>query len=315
MKRFVAILVALLVLSTQSAFSEERTLNIVFIPKAGDQDFWKFMRKGVDRAVAESGNVRLTWRGPAYNDDTESQIAIVEAYTASDVDAIVVAPTDGVRLVPAVKKAAEKGIPIIVVDSGISARIYQNFIATDNYSAGKLAAKHLSELLGGRGNVVLYRTVKGSASTDERGEGFLAYLKEESSKLKVVADIYSGGSRGRSLRSALKLLKETPHIDGIFAVNESSSDGMLRALRESGLAGKIRLIRFDSTDYLLDGLRNKAIDGLIVQNPRQMGYLAMKAAIAAARKAPVKDVNIHTGTEMVTLGNLSRPEIQSLLKP
>jgi ribose transport system substrate-binding protein len=63
MKRFVAILVALLVLSTQSAFSEERTLNIVFIPKAGDQDFWKFMRKGVDRAVAESGNVRLTWRG------------------------------------------------------------------------------------------------------------------------------------------------------------------------------------------------------------------------------------------------------------
>lgn len=61
MKRFVAILVALLVLSTQSAFSEERTLNIVFIPKAGDQDFWKFMRKGVDRAVAESGNVRLTW--------------------------------------------------------------------------------------------------------------------------------------------------------------------------------------------------------------------------------------------------------------
>jgi ribose transport system substrate-binding protein len=134
---------------------------------------------------------------------------------------------------------------------------------------GKLAAKHLSELLGGRGNVVLYRTVKGSASTDERGEGFLAYLKEESSKLKVVADIYGGGSRGRSLRSALKLLKETLHIDGIFAVNESSSDGMLRALRESGLAGKIRLIGFDSTDYLLDGLRNKAIDGLIVQNPRQ----------------------------------------------
>ena len=46
--------------------------------------------------------------------------------------------------------------------------------------------------------------------------------------------------------------------------------------------------RFDSTDYLLDGLRNKAIDGLIVQNPRQMGYLAVKAAIAAAHKTPVR---------------------------
>jgi ribose transport system substrate-binding protein len=104
-------------------------------------------------------------------------------------------------------------------------------------------------------------------------------------------------------------------VDGIFAVNESSADGVLRALRQAGLAGKKKFLGFDSTDFLLDGLRRQEIHGLVVQDPRQMGYLAIKAAVAAARGRAVKPALIQTEAVMVTLENHRKPEIQALLVP
>ena len=289
--------------------------NIVFIPKAGDQDFWKFMRNGADKAVSENKNVRMTWRGPAYNDDTDSQIRIAEAYSVPSVNAIIIAPTDAERLSPVIKKAHEKGTPVIIVDSGISCSCYLNYIATDNREAGRLAARHLSRLLDGKGNVVLFRTVKGSASTDERGEGFIEQLKKSSPDIKIIADIHGGGSRGKSLRSARDILKENPKIDGIFAVNESASDGMARALIEHPLKNKPVFIGFDATPFLIDGIRNGLLEGIIVQDPRKMGYLAVKSAIDAANKKPPTEKTIHTDSVMITNKTLDNPEIKALLIP
>jgi ribose transport system substrate-binding protein len=300
---------------THPAYSEDKNLNIVFIPKSSDQDFWIFMRDGVDRAVRETGNIALTWRGPRYNDDTDSQISIVQAYTRPGVDAIVIAPTDRERLVGSIRKATERGIKVIVVDSAVDGNFHQNFITTDNSAGGKLAARRMIELLNGHGRVAVYRTVAGSASTDDRANGFIDYIKENSPKITIIADEYGGGSRGKSLRSAVALLKRIPKVDGIFAVNESSSDGMLRALRNAGLAGQVRYVGFDATTFLLEGLEKQEIDGLVIQNPRQMGYLAIKAAVAAVNNTPMKDRTVFTDTTMVTHDNFQNPEIKSLLVP
>lgn len=133
--------------------------------------------------------------------------------------------------------------------------------------------------------------------------------------MTIIADEYGGGSRGKALHSADKILKSIHNIDGIFAVNESASDGMLRALRSAGLAGKVRFIGFDSTPFLLEGLEKQEIDGLIIQNPRQMGYLGIKAAIAAVSESPAKERTIFTDTTMVTRENYKKPDIQKLLIP
>ena len=67
MKKWIPLLLVCIVFSMGPAFA--RDLNIVFIPKARDQDFWTFMRQGVERAMQEEGHVNLTWRGPAHNDE------------------------------------------------------------------------------------------------------------------------------------------------------------------------------------------------------------------------------------------------------
>ncbi len=292
-----------------------KDLDIVFIPKARDQVFWTFMRQGVERAMREDGHVQLTWRGPAHNDDIESQIEILRIYSRPGTDAIIIAATDRTRLVPPVEQAVALGIKVIAVDSGLDGKAHTNFVTTNNAAAGRLAAERLAGLLNRHGSVAILRTIAGSGSTDDRAEGFIDYMKKNAPHIKIVADEFGGGTRGKAVRGAAQLLEKHPEVDGVFAVNESTSDGMLRALRQAGLAGKKKFVGFDTSDFLLEGLQKQEIDGLVVQDPRQMGYLSMKAAVAAARGAAIKDHTILTDAVMVTRDNFRNPEIQALLVP
>jgi ribose transport system substrate-binding protein len=313
MKRWFSFLLACIALVICPVLAKD--LDIVFIPKSRDQVFWTFMRQGVERAMREDGHVKLTWRGPAHNDDIDSQIDILRIYSKPGVDAIIIAATDRSRLLPSVEQAAALGIKIVAVDSALDGKAHTNLITTNNYAAGRLAAERLAGLLNREGYVAVLRTIQGSAPTDDRADGFLDYMRKHAPRIKVIADEYGGGTRGKAARSAVLLLEKHPRVDGIFAVNESTSDGMLRALRQAGLAGKKKFVGFDTTDFLLEGLGKQEIDGLVVQDPRQMGYLAMKAAVAAARGAPIKEQTILTDTVLVTLDNFRNPEIQTLLVP
>jgi ribose transport system substrate-binding protein len=299
----------------QPALCKDKDINIVFIPKSNDQQFWIFMRDGAERAVKEEGNIKLTWRGPMYNDDSDSDIRILQLYTTPGIDAIIIAPTDRRRLLEPIKKAEALGIKVVLVDSALDDNAQHHFITTNNVAGGELAAEHLSALLHGQGNVLVLRTVAGSASTNDQANGFVAYLKRNSPKVTLVADLYVGGARGGAAQYAIDILKKYPQIDGIFTVNESSTDAMLRALRLLGLAGKKKLIGFDATPFLIDGLEKQEINGLVVQNPRRMGYLGIKAAIAAVKNEPEKERTTYTDATMVTLDNYKTPEIRPLLSP
>lgn len=302
-----------LALWVQGVWANNQPMNIVFIPKSSDQVFWDLMRRGVDEAVREIGQVSLTWRGPAYNDDTAAQIRIVELYTRPGVDAIVIAPTDRARLAAPVAKAVAQGIKVVVVDSGLDGDKHQNFITTDNFAAGKIAAQHMMDLLKQQGRVVVFRTVAGSASTDDRANGFLMHLKAHAPQMTVVLDIYGGGSRGKALHSANGMLKTLAPVDGIFTVNESATDGMVRALQGAKLNQKVKLVGFDYSDFLKEALEKQDIHGLVIQNPQQMGYLSIKAAAAAVRKQPMKDKNLFTEARLVTRDNHLDPAIQKLI--
>jgi ribose transport system substrate-binding protein len=301
-----------LAMGLTTAQAAEKALRIAFIPKSSDQVFWDLMRGGVDQAVREDPRIQLTWRGPAHNNDTEAQIKIVQIFTKAGVDAIVIAPTDRARLVESVKDAAALGIKVIAVDSGLDGNHHTNYVTSNNIAGGQMAAKALADILSKKGRVAVLRTVKGSASTDERADGFVSYLKTYAPGMTVVADEHGGGSAGNLRRSAALLLK-SPQIDGVFAVNESATDGMLRALREAGLAGKVRFVGFDATEFLIGGLEKREVDGLVIQNPRQMGYMSIKAAVAAIDKAPSQGATLYTDTTLVTRENYQSPAIQKMM--
>jgi ribose transport system substrate-binding protein len=89
---------------------------------------------------------------------------------------------------------------------------------------------------------------------------------------------------------------------------------MLQALRRKRLAGKVRFIGFDSSPALLEGLRNKELEGLVVQNPFKMGYLGVIKMMQTLRGEPVEK-EIDTGVTLVNRENMDKAEIKQLLSP
>ena len=103
-------------------------------------------------------------------------------------------------------------------------------------------------------------------------------------------------------------------LQGVFCPNESTTFGMLLALEKSGLSGKLRFIGFDASAKLVEALKAGKLDGLVVQNPFNMGYLAVKALVSSLQKQPVES-RIDTGATLIEKSNMAEPEIRTLLAP
>jgi ribose transport system substrate-binding protein len=288
----VPLLAALAVAGCQSADNE---LTVVVIPKGLTHEFWQSIHRGAERAAADlnaagrARPVRIIWDGPLRERDSLEQIRIVDRRISYGVNGIVLAPQHSQTMTAPVHRAVDAGIPVVIIDSGLNRPdLFIKYVATDNYNGGKLAAEHLLRVLEQAGNkaprLVLFRYAVGSESTEQREKGFEdevnRRIKEQKDRGEpaitwVSTDKYAGATRDSAQREASPLISQfRDQIDGIFAVNESAAGGMLTVLRSLGLAGKVHLMGFDSSPDLLQAVRTGEIDGLIVQDPYLMGYLA-----------------------------------------
>src|SRR5262249_32039704 len=103
-------------------------------------------------------------------------------------------------------------------------------------------------------------------------------------------------------------------VTGIFCPNESTTFGMLLALQKAGLAGKIKLVGFDASEKLVQGLRDGQIDALVVQNPFLMGDLAVRTMVDHLKGKPVQ-ARVDTGVRVVTKADLEDAAVKELLHP
>ena len=294
-------------------------LTIGVAPKAKDSPYWNVVKGGVMKAKADleaqGVTVNILWDAPAREDQTEEQKQVVASFVAKKVDAIVLAPSSAQILAPAADQAKAAGIPVVVIDSLINTESPVSVVATNNYKAGLLAGRRIAEVLNGNGNVALFRFVKGHGSTQPRESGFLDALKKFPGIKVISSDFISGATKEEAQKNANALLQKFgAELNAVFAPNLPSSEGMLAALRDTKLAGKIAFVGFDSTDELVDGLRKGELAGLTVQQPFRMGYLGVTSAVAAAQKKAVEK-EVDTEVMMVTKDNLDTPEVKKLLNP
>jgi ribose transport system substrate-binding protein len=300
--------------SGASAPGGAERLTIAVIPTGTTHEFWKSIHAGAARAARELG-VDIIWKGPQKEDDRAQQITVVEDFVTRGVDGIVLAPLDDRALMRPVSDAAREGIPVVIIDSALQGSAFVSYVATDNYKGGVMAARRLGALLGGKGRIFLIRYQEGSASTVQREAGFYdTVTKEFPDLVLLVQDQYAGATTETAYQLAENLISRFPDVEGVFAPNESSTFGTLRALQESRLAGRVVFVGFDSSPKLVQGLRDGHIQGLVLQNPDKMGYLGVKTIVAHLRGEAVEKV-IDTGVALATLDNMDTPEIKVLLSP
>lgn len=300
--------------SSSSTAPSGTQLRIAVIPKGTTHVYWKSVQAGAERAAAELG-VEMIWKGPLKENDRAQQIGIVEQFISDKVSAIVLAPLDDNALVKPVTEATEAKIPVIIIDSGLKAQVgrdFASFVSTDNYKGGQIAGEKLVKLLNGKGKVVLLRYMVGSASTAERESGFLDVLHKTPGIEVLVDNRYGGATASESQAAAFDLIDQIKNADGIFCPNESSTFGMLQALKKAELNKKKIFVGFDATPDLVAALRDGDIQALVAQDPIKMGYEGVKQAVAAAKGEPVQQ-RVDTGVRLITPDELNDPAVLKMI--
>jgi ribose transport system substrate-binding protein len=295
---------------------DDGRIRLVMIPKDTQMSFWNQVRDGAERAAKEF-DIDLQWKGPSKGNDIAAQKQVLQQFMDGSVDGILLAPTDSVSFSKDARTAMAKGTPVLIFDSAIEGKAGEEFItfvATDNEAAGKLGGAHLMKLVGEGAKTVLFRHQEGHASTGAREEGALSEMKAAKADV-LVENRYSGPTMDEAQKTALNMVDQLTAAAGVFASNQTSAEGLLAALRKLNLAGKVKVVGFDQSELLVDGLKDGSIDALVVQDPVDMGYQSVKLMIQHLKD---KDANlepvIQTGVHLVTRENMDEPEIAALLK-
>jgi len=313
MKRlFHAVLASTLLFAGVAATAADK--EIAVIVKTANSDFWQNVRKGATQAASELPGYTASFQGAASDTDLAGQVALVDNAVNRKVAAIVLAPSDPEALIPAIKKAWEAHIPVILIDSAAADSgkdYYQSFLATDNNKAGELCAQALIERIGTTGKIAIMSYTAGSGSEIGRVGGFRKYI-EAHSKLQIVGPFYSNSQMGTALNQTTDVLAANPDLKGIFGANEPTAIGMGRALVQSGKAGKVVAIGFDGNADLQGFVKDGTISAIAVQSAYQMGALGVKTAVDVLGKKAVPKFR-DTGVVMVTKTNIDTPAAKNVL--
>ncbi len=294
--------------------------TIAVIPKGTTHEFWKAIHAGAIKAQQEltagGAKVEIIWKGPLREDDRDQQIQVVENFISRRVSGIVLAPLDSKALVQPVNTAARAKVPVVVFDSDLQSTNYVSFVATDNFKGGQLAGEAMAKLLGGKGNVILLRYQVGSASTEAREAGFLDALKKFPGIKLISSDQRGGATRELCYQAAQNVLNRYgKEVNGIFGPCEPVANGIVMALRNAGKAGgKVKVIGFDAGTQTIEAMKKGDVQGIIVQNPVRMSYLAVKTMVEHLQGKAVEK-RIDTGVYVVTPENMDTPEMKELLYP
>jgi ribose transport system substrate-binding protein len=320
MRKLLLLSLLLCLASCTNGPNNKKKLTIAVIPKGATHEFWKSIHAGANKAGSEFNaqgtEVEVIWKGPLREDDREQQIQVIEGFAAQGVSGIVLAPLDNHALVRPVEDAKRAGVPTVIIDSGLESNEFVSFVATDNRKGGMLAADRLGQLLNGKGKVFVLRYSEGSASTNEREEGFISQIKSKFPGIQLIStDQYAGVTRDTAKRASENMLNRFgDEVQGIFTPNESSTAGMLLALQDMGKAGMISFVGFDSSRAFIDAINANQLHGLVVQNPFNMGYLGVRTMVDSLLGKPVEK-KIDTGVMLVTKENIGTPEAKTFLYP
>jgi ribose transport system substrate-binding protein len=291
--------------------SARKTIGVV--PKATSHLFFLSVHAGVEQAGRDF-HLDTLWNGPQNETDYARQIEIVDSMIARQVDALAISATDEHALVAPLERAIRAGIPVTVFDSAVDIDNYVSFIATDNYAAGCTAARTLAGFIGARGAVAMVMQKPGGTSTVLRERGFDDTIAKDFPHVQIVARQFGMADPARSRAAAEDILTAHPDLDGLFASSEAASLGSIQAVRNRGLAGKIKLVTFDFSKTHVEALQDGTINAMLVQNPFRLGYEAVKSlADKLHGRNPPKRLEL--AARVILKSDLDKPDVRALLFP
>ena len=167
----------------------------------------------------------------AYDSD-ERQIEQIDSLVASGINLLIVAPNQVATITPAIDRAYDQGIPVIVFERKTDSKKYTAFMGADNYEMGRLMGEYIASRLKGKGRVMEVMGLKGSSPAIDRHNGFADAISHYPS-IEIVATL-QGDWTEQSAIDAVKLYKGSlDNIDFVFGQNDRMAIGARKALLAS----------------------------------------------------------------------------------
>jgi ribose transport system substrate-binding protein len=275
--------------------------TIAVIVKAGTSTYWKTVGSGVDDAKAEFPGCTITFEGPDAETNVTAQIAEVESAVAKKVAAIVIAVTGADQVLPALQKAADAGIPIILIDTNKAFAPKKAFVGTDNAAGGKAAGDYFVKTVGIKAGdkVLIIRGQAGDAVHNLREQGASDVLKAAGATV-IVQPADSDRAKGQSVME--NVLQANPDLKAVFATNDEMALGALKAAQQA--TKTIPIIGFDANPDALASVAAGGLTGSIAQFPKKIGQMGVETAVKVIAGQTV-DASVNTGVELVTKDNVA----------
>lgn len=284
---------------------------IPVISKGFQHQFWQAVKSGSEQAAAEF-NVDITFEGPESESQVDKQIEMLQAALDKKPAAICLAALDSKAVIPLLERAKAEGIPVIGFDSGVDSDIPVTTAATDNIAAAGMAADKMAELIGGEGEVAVIVHDQTSRTGIDRRDGFVKQIEAKYPNITIVDIQYGGGDQLKSTDLAKAIIQAHPNLKGFFGANEGSIIGVLNAVKELGLEGKVTVIGYDSGQQQMDAVRSGVAAGSITQDPIGIGYKCVEAAVKAINGETLPKT-IDTGFHWYDKTNIDATDIAPLL--
>lgn len=296
----------------------EKASHIAVVVKNTETGYWKAVRQGMDQAVADlntalgyegDDQIKCTFEGPQTETSIDDQVNILDAVLAENPDVLCLAAIDMKSCEAQLEAAEENEIPVIILDSGVETNdLVYSVCATDNYSAGREAARRLCEKIQDAGQVAVMAHLQLSETCQDRVKGFEEELQENHPNVQLVNVSYEPGKEDDpGIEEQMKqVLEQYPDLKGYFCTNEVMSTTALGVL-EDYEDRQIQMVGFDLGKVQEEAVRSGAEAGVVCQNPYGMGYATVVAAVRAALGME-NDEKIDAGFQWLDKDNIDLEE-------
>jgi len=274
-----------------------------------EQSFYKDLEEAF-KETAEKEGIEIEIKDAAF--DSRKQLNGVETMLVGDVDAIILCPVDSQAGGSAVRAANKKNVPVFTVDITADRGDVVAHVASDNQAGGKKAAEYMVKLLNGKGNIVILDSPE-VTSVQERVKGFEDEIAKHPD-MKIISKIDGGALKGKAMKAMENLLQAHKNIDGVFAINDETALGALRAIEMAEQGDKIVIVGYDATPEAREQIKKGGpLKADIVQYPRKMATKAMKIVSAYLKtgEKPPKKIPMDVGVldkEALDKGETGAPE-------
>ena len=268
-------------------------VRIALVVKALGIGFFEAAAKGAEEAAAELGNVEVIYTGPT-DTTAEGQIEVINSLIAQNVDAIAISANDNDALVPALKKAMDRGIKVISWDSGVAAEGRQLHLnPSSNPLIGnmivKLAADHLPE----GGDVAVLSATTTSTNQNIWIEEMTKVLPDYPG-INVVATVYGDDLADKSYREATGLMQTYPDLKAIIAPTSVGIVAAAQAVVDAGKVGQVNVTGLGLPSEMAGAIESGASQSFAIWNPIDLGYSATMLAYQLA----TTDIEAAPGAEI-----------------